>query len=267
MKLQFTDEVYKIVAKIPKGQVLTYKEVAALAGRPNACRAVGNILNKNRNPLVPCHRVVRSDGVIGGYAWGSELKIQRLTEEGYLKNKILDQAFFNRPTLKVAEDLIGKTIVRKYTDPEKGEQVARLQINEVEAYDGPNDLACHASKGCTDRTKIMFGEAGYIYVYLCYGMHWLINIVTGPKKYPSAVLLRGAGDLDGPAKLTKFLLIDKSLNTKLAHPCNGLWFEDNGIKINSNNIKKAPRIGVNYAGPFWSKVPYRYILKRQKIKP
>jgi len=260
MNTQFANQVYKIVAKIPKGEVLTYREVAALAGRPNAFRAVGNILNKNRNPLIPCHRVIRSDGIIGGYAWGGELKIQRLSDEGYVARRtsgtVLDQNFFKRPVLTVAKDLIGKNIVRKIP----GGAIIKLQINEVEAYDGQQDLACHASKGCTERTKIMFEKGGHIYVYLCYGMHWMLNIVTGHENYPAAVLIRGAGKCDGPAKLTKFLHIDKALNTKLAHPETGLWFEDSGIKTQETAIIKTPRIGVDYAGPIWSKVPYRFLL-------
>lgn len=81
----FAEKVYAVVAKIPTGKVLTYKEVAKRAGNERACRAVGNILNKNVDPLVPCHRVIRSDGIIGGYRDGGPRKVERLTEEGYLK--------------------------------------------------------------------------------------------------------------------------------------------------------------------------------------
>lgn len=77
----FTEMVYAVVKKIPKGKVLTYKQVAEKAGRPNAFRAVGNILNKNYNPDIPCHRVVRSDGTAGGYNRGAAKKIQRLKQE------------------------------------------------------------------------------------------------------------------------------------------------------------------------------------------
>lgn len=84
MKLSFTDSVYKVVAKIPKGKVLTYKEVAKYAGNKKACRAVGNILNNNYNPNIPCHRVIRSDGKIGGYNKGNEEKIRRLKQEGVI---------------------------------------------------------------------------------------------------------------------------------------------------------------------------------------
>ena len=84
MLTPFTQSIYNIVKKIPRGKTLTYKEVARLAGRPSAFRAVGNVLNKNYDPEIPCHRVVRSDGKTGGYNRGSEKKIARLKEEGAL---------------------------------------------------------------------------------------------------------------------------------------------------------------------------------------
>jgi O-6-methylguanine DNA methyltransferase len=80
--MTFTDAVYKVVQDIKEGEVLTYKEVARRAGSPKAFRAVGNILNKNYNPTIPCHRVIRSDGKAGGYNRGGALKVKRLTEEG-----------------------------------------------------------------------------------------------------------------------------------------------------------------------------------------
>jgi methylated-DNA-[protein]-cysteine S-methyltransferase len=81
----FQQKIYEVVKTIPKGQVLTYKEVASLAGRPRAYRAVGNLLNKNYNPAIPCHRVIRSDGQLGGYNRGVEQKIIILEKEGYKK--------------------------------------------------------------------------------------------------------------------------------------------------------------------------------------
>jgi len=79
----FSDKVYEIVKKIPKGNVLTYKEVAKKAGSEKASRAVGNILNKNFDPEIPCHRVIRSDGKTGGYNRGTQAKIEILKKEGY----------------------------------------------------------------------------------------------------------------------------------------------------------------------------------------
>lgn len=82
MQTPFAQRVYAIVAKIPKGKTLSYKQVASAAGRPNAARAVGNIMNKNRDARVPCHRVVKADGTAGGYAWGSAKKKKILKLEG-----------------------------------------------------------------------------------------------------------------------------------------------------------------------------------------
>lgn len=81
----FAQSVYAVVSRIPKGHTRTYKEVARLAGSPRAFRAVGNILNKNRSAAVPCHRVIRSDGTVGGFAWGSAKKKTLLQKEGALK--------------------------------------------------------------------------------------------------------------------------------------------------------------------------------------
>jgi DNA-3-methyladenine glycosylase len=172
-----------------------------------------------------------------------------------LSHEILGKDFFNRPVVKVAQDLIGKYLVRKI-----GRKIIALQITEAEAYDGPHDLACHASKGRTKRTEPMFGHAGQFYVYLCYGVYWMLNIVTGPQNYPAAVLIRAAGELKGPGKITKNLQINKSLNAKKACPGSGLWFEDRGIRIPKSQIRKTPRVGVSYAGTVWAKKRYRFIL-------
>src|SRR3989338_2229715 len=99
--------------------------------------------------------------------------------------KILPQSFFDRPTLAVARALLGKFLVRR-----TGKKTLEAMITEVEAYDGPEDRASHASRGITPRTKIMFGEAGRLYVYFTYGMHWMLNVVTGSRGYPAAVLIR-----------------------------------------------------------------------------
>lgn len=83
--LTFKEKVYAVVRKIPKGKVLTYQELARRAGKPKAYRAVGNILNKNFDPKIPCHRVIRSDGKLGGYNRGEKAKLSKLKAEGYLK--------------------------------------------------------------------------------------------------------------------------------------------------------------------------------------
>jgi DNA-3-methyladenine glycosylase len=174
--------------------------------------------------------------------------------------KILPKTFFDRPTLTVAHDLLGKYIVRRNNG-----KTAALMITEVEAYDGPKDLASHARRGITPRTEVMFGDAGYLYVYFTYGMHWMVNIVTGPKGYPAAILLRGGMRADGtpvngPARLTKDLAITGAQNRLLASKKNGLWLEDRGIVVKENKILKGKRIGVDYAGPIWTKKPYNFKL-------
>lgn len=174
--------------------------------------------------------------------------------------KILTEKFFNRSALKVAKELLGKFLVRRL-----GKKEIALMITEVEAYDGPKDKASHASRGKTERNKVMFGEAGNWYVYFTYGMHWMLNIVTGPKNYPAAVLIRGAGEISGPARLTKFLKIDKKFNGQPANKKTGLWIEDRGVKISPKIIKRNKRIGVAYAGD-WADKPYRFTLKTLNFK-
>ncbi len=139
-------------------------------------------------------------------------------------------------------------------------------ITGTEAYDGPYDLAYHASRGRTTRTEVMFGPAGHWYVYFIYGMYDMLNIVTGPKGYPSAVLIRAAGPYFGPARLTKELKIDGTLNGKPLNKTNGLWVEDRGDEITSHRIQRTPRIGVAYAGK-WAKKPWRFILNEKARRP
>jgi len=170
---------------------------------------------------------------------------------------VLGKKFFNRPVLKVAPELLGKNLCRKF----QGGEVDRFKITEVEAYDGEKDLASHASRGRTGRTEVMYGHARHWYVYLVYGMHEMLNIVTGPKDYPAAVLIRGVEGISGPGRLTKTLKIGRRLNGKSATKKSGLWIEDERINISQKNIQKTARIGVNYAGPIWSKKKYRFILK------
>jgi DNA-3-methyladenine glycosylase len=165
---------------------------------------------------------------------------------------VLEEDFFNRPVVEVARDLLGMNLCVR----QKKDQVIKMTINETEAYDGEEDLACHASKGKTPRNQVMYGEPGVIYLYLCYGMHWLLNIVCEKKGYPAAVLLRGTLEVNGPGRLTKKLGIDGQLNRKRAVYSNGLWFEQGDLVI--KEIQTGPRIGVNYAGEYWAKKPYRF---------
>jgi DNA-3-methyladenine glycosylase len=110
----------------------------------------------------------------------------------------------------------------------------------------------------------MFGEAGIWYVYFVYGMHHMLNIVTGTKGYPAAVLIRGVENISGPARLTKALGVDRNMNEQKAHPESGLWFEDNGMVVLKNKIKKTSRIGVGFAGEEWARKPWRFVLNMEK---
>lgn len=167
--------------------------------------------------------------------------------------KALTRSFFNQDTLHVAEALIGKFLVRQV----RGREVASM-ITEVEAYDGFEDKASHAHRGKTPRNEIMFGEAGRWYVYLCYGMHYMLNIVVGEKEYPAAVLIRAVESVSGPGRVTKAFAISMGQNKKGAEKKTGLWIEDRGVVIPKSEIMRTPRIGLHDAKE-WTDVPYRFL--------
>ena len=169
-----------------------------------------------------------------------------------MDHAVLGKDFFNRPVQRVARELLGNDLCVI----QENRRIIKMTVNETEAYDGEKDLACHASMGKTPRNEVMYGEAGVIYLYLCYGMHWLLNIVCGDNGYPAAVLLRGTHEVKGPGRLTKRLGIDGRLNRKTAIRSNGLWFEQK--KTACFDIKTGPRVGVAYAGEYWAKKPYRF---------
>lgn len=175
--------------------------------------------------------------------------------------KIIDKDFFNRDTLEVAEDLLGKHLVRSF-----GSEQISLVINEVEAYTGKEDKASHASKGRTERTETMFGSPGHFYIYLIYGMYWMLNIVTEEEGSPCAILIRGAGSIDGPGKLTRDLQIDNEFNELEVKKENNLWVEDRGVlESQEYEIIRTPRVGVDYADE-WADKPFRFILKNKNGK-
>ena len=136
----------------------------------------------------------------------------------------------------------------------------RVHITETEAYDGPEDRACHAHRGRTARTEILFGPPGNWYVYLCYGIHWLANIVCGPEDYPAAVLLRGAGPYIGPGRLTRGLDVGKAQNKMIVSPESGFWVEK-GEPVPESRVQSGPRVGIDYAGPEWAAKPWRWVMK------
>ncbi|MDA1039962.1 MAG: DNA-3-methyladenine glycosylase [Planctomycetota bacterium] len=168
--------------------------------------------------------------------------------------------FFDRPADRVARQLLGAWLVVHGADG----RLRRHVVFETEAYLGAHDLACHGSKGMTKRNAVMFGPAGRWYVYLCYGMHWMLNVVTGAEGVPAAVLIRGAGEFVGPGRVTKGLQIDRAFNGLAAGRKAGLWLEPSGVAIPRRWIERTPRIGVGYAG-VWAEKPLRYVVDPQRL--
>jgi len=174
------------------------------------------------------------------------------------RSRRLGASFYRRPTLVVARDLLGRTLCRRLPD----RTVLRGRLVEVEAYDGPADRASHAFRGLTARNHWMFESGGLAYVYLIYGMHHCLNIVTGERGHPAAILLRAATSPDGanasgPGRLTRAFAVDRALDG--ASFLNGpLWLEA-GEPVPDRAIRRTPRIGVDYAGA-WATKRYRFII-------
>ena len=183
---------------------------------------------------------------------------------------MLPRPFYDRPALEVARDLIGLCLVHR-----TAEGTVAGRIVEAEAYIGAHDLACHAARGRTRRTEVMFGPPGHAYVYLIYGMHWCLNLVTCPEDTPAAVLVRAVEPTDGldlirsrrpkarrdpdltsgPGRVCAAFAIDGSLNgADLCRPDGPLYVEDRGTPRGA--IIATARIGVDYAGP-WAAEPFR----------
>jgi DNA-3-methyladenine glycosylase len=179
------------------------------------------------------------------------LKIKSHTEMP--AGKRLTQDFFIRDVLLVAPELVGKIIVVRSAN----NSLKRYMITETEAYRGPEDKACHASKGKTARTDIMFRQGGKIYVYFVYGMYWMLNFVAGEENNPQAALIRGIAGFNGPGKLTRAIGIDKTFYGEDLTISDRIWVEDNGLSI---VIKTGSRIGINYAGEDWKNKPWRYYI-------
>lgn len=164
----------------------------------------------------------------------------------------LNETFFKKDVLEVAPALLGKKLIVV-----KNNLKSEYFITETEAYRGEEDLACHASKGMTPRNKIMYAEGGFIYVYLVYGMYWMLNFVTGAENIPQAVLIRGVTDNNGPGKLTRRLGIDKSFHGENLFESSRIWVEPGMEQI---NFVTASRVGIDYAGDYWKNIKWRYIL-------
>lgn len=183
---------------------------------------------------------------------------------------VLDPSWFTRPTCVVAADLIGKVLCRKLTDTDGTVKVLRMRISETEAYIGKDDPACHSHAGSrTARTEIMYAQGGVFYVYLTYGVHHMLNLVSGGEESPESVLIRAGfltddsdrlmeeeflstnkqlthpAQLAGPGKLTKRLQIDRALNGKSISAESAVWLEDDDCQP---PVSLRPRIGIDYAG-------------------
>ncbi|HPE77229.1 MAG TPA: DNA-3-methyladenine glycosylase [Draconibacterium sp.] len=166
----------------------------------------------------------------------------------------LDKSFFMRDVLEVAPEMLGKIIVRRFED----NQLSKFEITEVEAYSGNGDLACHASKGKTKRTEVMFREGGLVYVYLIYGMYWMLNIVTGNEGDANAVLIRGVREISGPGRVGKALQLDKSFYGENLFTSERIWIENAESVV---KFETSPRIGIDYAGEPWVSKPWRFFIK------
>lgn len=162
----------------------------------------------------------------------------------------LNYDFYHCPCLEVARDLVGKVLVVNGN---------RLRISETEAYCGESDTACHAHKGRTQRTEVLYAQAGTVYVYLCYGIHWLLNIVTGEKEQPEAVLIRACLEAPGPGRLTKALGITGRFNRDSVVDSAELWIEDDGF---SCQVVTDKRVGIGYASQEDQDRPWRFKLKQ-----
>ncbi|MBC7360987.1 MAG: DNA-3-methyladenine glycosylase [Candidatus Aminicenantes bacterium] len=184
-----------------------------------------------------------------------------------MRAKRLTRSFYTQPTLKVAQQLLGKYIVRKI-----GSRKLVGKIIETEAYIGPKDRASHAYGGkVTPRNKAEYLVGGHIYIYLIYGMYWQLNITTSEEGKPECVLIRALevpGEdknvASGPGKLCRYLKLDKSFYGEDLTRSRRIWVEDRGEIIKPSHIKRTPRIGIDYAGPYWSKKKWRFLLEPER---
>lgn len=186
---------------------------------------------------------------------------------------VLPRGFYGRDTIEVAKDLLGKVLVREVLAGRMA-----VKIVETEAYCGPHDKACHASRGQTARNEVMFGEPGHAYVYFIYGMYYCLNLVTERDGYPAAVLIRAGEPLEGidamwarrkkakkltdltsgPGRLCMALGIDRSLNGVDLCKKGPLYAEDGDGE--AHEVVSDRRIGVDYAAEYRDK-PWRFYIK------
>jgi DNA-3-methyladenine glycosylase len=161
--------------------------------------------------------------------------------------------FYSRDVLDVAPDLIGKSLVVSSGNG----SYKRYRIDEVEAYRGEEDKACHASKGRTRRTEVMYAAGGKVYVYFVYGMYWMLNIVAGKKNEPQAILIRGVEGLSGPGRITRDLGINGGFYGEDLTLSDRIWIEGPGEQL---KFVTTARIGIDYAGIPWKDKPWRFVV-------
>lgn len=166
--------------------------------------------------------------------------------------RVILPAELRQPATRLATWLLGKTLCRR-----NGTEVLRFELTETECYFGEEDSACHAHRGRTPRTATLYLPGGVAYVYLCYGMHSLLNIVTGEEGHPEAVLVRGVRSISGPGRVTKQLGITRAQNALPLTPENGLWLEDPGT--GAPDFTALPRVGIDYADPADRDRPWRFL--------
>lgn len=169
-----------------------------------------------------------------------------------MKGNRLDLNFYTKDALETAPLLLGKILTRKLDTG----TIMRLRIIETECYRGEEDSACHARAGKTKRTEVLYQTGGIAYIYMCYGIHFLLNVVTGLENEPQAVLIRSVEGFNGPGRLTKAMSIDKSLNTIDLINSEKLWIEDDGYLVKYTTAK---RVGIDYATEPYKSIKWRFI--------
>ena len=169
----------------------------------------------------------------------------------------LGDEFYRMDVLDAAPLLLGKRLCRVGTSG-----VVSGLITEVEAYRGEQDSACHARAGRTRRTEVMYLVGGHAYVYLCYGVHHLLNVVTGPADEPQAVLIRGIDWVCGPGRLTRALGVTTADNRLDLRRSDRLWIEDVGCQ--PGDVRALPRVGIPYATPADQALPWRHLWQPPK---
>jgi len=185
----------------------------------------------------------------------------------------LKRNFYTQAALKLAKNLLGKYIIRRYRN-----RLIKGRIVETEAYIGPKDKASHSYLGRkTKRNRAEYLAGGHIYIYLVYGMHWQLNISAGKEGSPECVLIRALEPTDsgkqnlslsrpqeapnGPGKLCRYLKLNKSFYGEDLTKSERIWLQSSGKKVAASNIVAARRIGIDYAGPYWANKKWRFYIK------